>query len=290
MKVTVFNVEHGFCAFMRTPTNHTLLIDCGSTAAFSPPAYLKQHEFSSAAGWGGFKLTDLVITHPHDDHIDDIASLVATCPPAILHRQEYDWEEVKESENGLYDNLDDYTEWQETYNTTPVQFPDYGMKIEHFCLTPDEAKEIDEPKFVNNSSIVTVATVVGSQYQEKFLFGGDMETAGWEALLSKYPAFEAAVKEVDFFIVSHHGHTSGFSQELYNVMGKRPILNIVSIHRNDEHIDTRYSSEKYASGTTFGGADRRCLTTRSDGSITIYVDGSGKFSVSGQNLAYNRAA
>jgi hypothetical protein len=49
MKVTVFNVEHGFCAFIKTPTNHTVLIDCGCTGAFSPALYIDNAELADAA-------------------------------------------------------------------------------------------------------------------------------------------------------------------------------------------------------------------------------------------------
>jgi len=28
MKVMVFDVEHGACAFVKTPTDHAILIDC----------------------------------------------------------------------------------------------------------------------------------------------------------------------------------------------------------------------------------------------------------------------
>ena len=159
------------------------------------------------------------------------------------------------------------------------------MDFSYFFLTPDEAIEIDDEKFINNSSIVTVATVTGSKYTEKFLFGGDMETAGWEALLDKDNGrLRKAVKDTDFFITSHHGHKSGFSEELYKAMGK-PLLNIVSIHRGDEKIDTRYSQEEYAKGIGPENNKRRCLTTRQDGSITVTVSADGKFSVTSEHLA-----
>ena len=63
-----------------------------------------------------------------------------------------------------------------------------------------------------------------------------METAGWNALLKKKENFKISVKDIEFFVVSHHGHLSGFSEALYAAMGKKAILNIVSIHHNDEHI------------------------------------------------------
>jgi len=193
MKMMVFNVEHGACAFVRTPTNYPMLIDCGCTENFSPALYICDNELKTATTWNGYQLTQLIISHPHDDHIADIAVVKEKCPPGLLLRQKYDWEDVKTAEDD-YDNLDTYTNWQEKYNSTPIALPDYGMDIESFWLTPEQAKTIDETKYINNSSIVTLATVKGSKFEEKFLFGGDMETAGWETLLEKNSRFKAAVK------------------------------------------------------------------------------------------------
>lgn len=287
MKLMVFDVEHGACAFIRTPTNHTILIDCGCTEGFSPALYIAKNELPTAAGWNGNKLTQLVVTHPHDDHITEVEAIKKNCPPAFLLRQTYNWEEVKTAENGDYDNLDTYTAWQTSYNQAITQYPELGLKFEWFMLSPAEAKKIDEAKFINNSSIVVIVTVKGTQFEEKFLFGGDMETAGWEALL-KNPRFKEAVKAVKFFIVPHHGHESGFSDALFDAMGSKPWLNIVSIHHNDEHIDPRYSQEAYSVGVEVNGVQRRMLTTRSDGTTTIGVTHEGKYWVECEHLADNQ--
>ena len=77
---------------------------------------------------------------------------------------------------------------------------------------------------------------VYEQAIEGHLFGGEMETAGWDVLLKKNENFKISAKDIDFFVVSHHGHLSGFPEALYAAMGKKAILNIVSIHHNDEHI------------------------------------------------------
>jgi len=87
--------------------------------------------------------------------------------------------------------------------------------------------------------LVVVATVTGTQFSQKLLFGGDMEAAGWDALLAKNNGFRQAVQGTKFFIPSHHGHASGFSQSLFDAMGRKPFINIVSIHNNDEHISKR---------------------------------------------------
>jgi beta-lactamase superfamily II metal-dependent hydrolase len=183
MKVVVFDVEHGASAFIRTPTNYGVLIDCGCTGKFSPALYLAEKELPTIVPWDGHALTKLIVTHPHDDHIGDVETVKEKCPPALLLRQKYDWEDVKTAEAD-YDNLDTYRDWQNTYNTVPVAWPDWGMTIKSFMLSPDEAKAIDETKYINNSSIVTVASFTGTEHQEKFLFGGDMETAGWTTCVS----------------------------------------------------------------------------------------------------------
>lgn len=291
MKVTIFDVEHGFCAFIKTPTGYGRLIDCGCTSTFSPALYIAKHELPSCKSWNGNPLAHLTITHPHNDHIEDIEAVIAKCRPYYTKTQDYDWDEVKNGGDGAYENLDIYSDYINGFSPTSQTDtrPDYGMKISYFYLTPDEAKKIDEEKFVNNSSIVTVMTVIGTKYTEKFLFGGDMETAGWNSLL-KQTGFKEAVKDIDIFVTPHHGHKSGFSEELYAAMGRRPFLNIVSIHRGDEKIDTRYSQEKYAIGIGPDDNKSRCFTTRRDGSITIAVDSDGRFLVSTEHLPQNRKA
>jgi beta-lactamase superfamily II metal-dependent hydrolase len=290
MKVIVFNVEHGACAFLRTPTNHAVLIDCGCTEKFSPTLYLAVNELPTATRWKNYQLTSLTITHPHDDHIEDIDTVTSYCEPAILYRQTYDWEEVKTAEEGDYSNLESYSEWQEKYSAPLTEQPNCGMDIRRFWLSPADAKKVDESKYINNSSMITVATVQGTQYKAKFLFGGDMETAGWDALLNKDANFKEAVKNVNFFIISHHGHCSGFSQSLFNAMQKPPIFNIVSIHHNDDNIDPRYSQEAYASGGQLNGETRRSITTRTDGTITILIADEGTYSITTQHLGDNRRA
>ncbi len=79
MKLTLFNVEHGFCAFIKTPTKFGLMIDCGCTENFSPALYVAHHELSDINTWNGFNLTRLTITHPHDDHIEDIDTVKEHC-------------------------------------------------------------------------------------------------------------------------------------------------------------------------------------------------------------------
>jgi competence protein ComEC len=284
VRIIVFDVQQGFCAFLKSPTNHTLLIDCGRGDEFSPAIYVANNELEDSIGYGGKKLTWMTITHPHDDHIEDISKIEAFCPPGIISRQVYNWKEVKDGD-GDYENLDEYEKFQSTYYQPVLCFPDFGLKVEQFALTPADAKKLNETKFVNNSSIVTIVAYQGSQYSVKFLFGGDIEEDGWQQLL-KREDFKSAVKGVDVYVTSHHGHTSGFSKDLFDLMGT-PIVNIVSAHRKDGSVDARYSTEAYARGFSRGEETRRMLSTRNDGSIFFDVSETGKVTVSTSRLAPN---
>ena len=261
------------------------MLDCGKGKDFSPVKYVLENQLADTVNYQGHIMTQLIVTHPHDDHIEDIDNLKEKLEPAVLSRQGYDWEDVKQPDSEEeYENLDTYAEWQKKY-VYPASPIDWGFEIREFRLSLSEAKELDEAKYVNNSSIVVVVTYKGIKYQEKFLFGGDIETIGWEKLLEN-DEFQKAIKDVNFFVTSHHGHSSGFCSSLFDMMGK-PFLNIVSANRRDKSVDSRYSFEEYARGIEFDGETRRMLSTRNDGTIIFDVDPEGRFSVSTRKLESN---
>ena len=274
LRVIIFNVELGLCAFIKSPTGRTLLIDCGNTSKFSPIKYAVKNELHDVAGEGDYFFTKFILSHPHGDHVDDI-EMLKTYKPRILFRQEdYEWEAVEEanSESGA-EKIDSYKEWQADYKF-PVTNPDWGFNVYHAdYLTPKQAKELEESKMVNNSSIPVVITFKGTQYTQKFLFSGDLEQKGWLGLL-KRESFKNEIKGTTFFITSHHGHTSGFCKEIFDVMGK-PLINIVSTHSGDESVDPAYSKPENAIGIYFGDNIRYMLSTRKDKSICIDVDPTG---------------
>lgn len=279
LRVIVFDVEHGFCAFVKSPTGHTLMIDCGKTENFSPVNYILKNELGGTVTRNGYRLTKLIVTHPHDDHIEDISNLTSKMAPSILQRQRYDWDAIKgpDAGNGEYQNLEHYATWQDKYSEPVTEEPDWGMRIDTFYLTPEEALALDEAKFVNNSSIVAVVSFKGTDFTEKFLFGADVEQDAWDALL-KRSLFRNTIAGTDFFVAPHHGHTSGFSTTLFEAMGK-PFLNFVSVHSRDDNLDLRYSGTDFAKGAQVNGERRNMLSTRNDSSIFVDVDSEGRFCV-----------
>jgi len=286
LRVIVFDVEHGSCAFLRTPSGHGILIDCGRRSAFSPVKYLLQHETSRLTTHLGYTLTELIVSHPHDDHIEDIDNLTRYLPPAMLDRQVYNWDEVKTDPEADYDNLDVYAVWERTYRTLATE-PPLGLTLDKSnYLRPDEARLINESRFINNSSIPVVVSYQGPKYQWKFLFAADLEVDGWQALL-KRRAFREAIYGTDFFVTAHHGHTSGYCKEVFDAFGSRPILNIVSAHKRDESVEPAYSREECAQGWPSAGEARRMLSTRHDGSIVIDILDTDQYRIESTHLEDN---
>jgi hypothetical protein len=52
-RVILFNVQHGFCAFVKSPTGCTVMIDCGKGDEFSPAEYILAHELGDTVPHNG---------------------------------------------------------------------------------------------------------------------------------------------------------------------------------------------------------------------------------------------
>lgn len=275
MRIVLFDVDHGFCAFVKTPTGHSILIDCGKGPNFSPTEYLLKYELNPQAT---NPLTKAVISHPHADHIEDWPAVQTRLRPAILYSVDFNWTLIKTQGGSLVGSgtLDAYVSGKGNYSIRGVADPYFGMSLQHFGLEPNRAHAISASlnSAVNNSSVVTVVTHQGAKYQTKCVFAGDMESEGFMELL-KNSGFRQAIARTDFYFAAHHGHSSGFSTDLFEAMGK-PFLNLISVRHNDESRDGRYSDDDFSAGWPVGGETRKMLSTTCDGSIFIDVDTDGQ--------------
>jgi hypothetical protein len=117
------------------------------------------------------------------------------------------------------------------------------------------------------------------------LFSGDLETAGWRALL-RNPGFVADLRTVTVLVASHHGRANGRCEEVFNIA--RPEIVIFSDDRKqhesqetDAWYRQRVSGIPVLDSRPLGLLPRmrHVLTTRRDGSLTIQVDRSGRYLV-----------
>jgi len=261
VEITVWDVQHGSAAYIKTPNNRHLVVDLGDGENFSPLRTLK--------ALGVKQLDAVVITHPHRDHMDDIPNFRLLTPRTLRTPRQLSESDIRRG-NRVDDAaiVSEYLAIRQEYsypvaagNDTAVPSDFGGVSFQFFS-----AKNCSTAN-LNNHSIVLVVSFANL----KVVIPGDNESPSWNELLLD-PAFVAAVKGADVLVAPHHGRDAGYSAELFEVMGK-PRLVVISDGRfGDTSATDRYS--KQASGWTVydatGASDtRKCVTTRCDGHITV---------------------
>jgi beta-lactamase superfamily II metal-dependent hydrolase len=261
----IFDVEHGACALLTCRTASgaiRLMVDCGHNAStkWYPGTHLRQLGVSS--------LEQLVITNYDEDHVSGYPNLlsqgifidwimrnVSVTPQTIRTLKTEDGMGV--GIETLINTLDAFLP-PGTSSGTPHQFP--GVTYEAFI---NRYPSFDDE---NNLSLVLYLTVHGTS----FLFPGDMETAGFEYLLSTNPRFRTITGQIDVLIASHHGRENGICDSMFSKWNCRP--SIVVISDDYKQYSTQETSAWYGqrcSGVTgFRNQPlRKVLSTRSDGEI-----------------------
>lgn len=265
LKIIIWDVQHGSSSYIRTPNNQHIVIDLGtgsrSDLTFSPLRYLNSH-------WGVKQLDCVVITHPHRDHLDDIFNFDSLSPKVLYRPNHISEASIKKSNRDVdSDIISKYIEISHRYTAAVLSDPLYstnngGVDIQTFV--PTECSESN----INNHSIVTVLSYAGS----KILIPGDNEPVSWKELLQRND-FRSAIKNTNILVAPHHGRDSGFCNELFDYIS--PDLTIIS----DGRLCDTSATERYANKTNGctvcrrngGTAERRCVTTRNDGVVSIEV-------------------
>ena len=283
LKIIIFNVGRGFCAFVKSPNKYSMLIDCACSETFSPILYILKNELSDVQEFKERKLAHFILSHPHDDHLSDQERLISKLPPWIITGMKNDLEDVKDPEvpNEQYVNLNAYAKWRGSYTDPVKEWPDWGMDMSHnFGLSNDAAKKIskDPKQWANNASKPVVIEYGGN----KIFFSGDLMTEAWENLLEK-TSFKGKIQKTKFFVVSHHGLKSGYNKKLYEVF--KPLVNFVSEKKNEEVYNV-YSQEDHAEGILFNGETRYMVSTRT-GSIILELYENGAYRVTQKDFPDN---
>lgn len=253
MRVQIFDVEHGFCAYVVTDSNNVTLVDAGhnTLTGFHPSKYL------SANGCTGIE--QLVVSNYDEDHLSDLPSLVSRPGIQTLARNRSigpdELEKLKRSSGPIAPGMRALLGLMRTYTTDAAPI-DWGGATFTFFSNP-------YPTFTetNDLSLVTFF----DHRDVHIVFPGDLEKASWKALLQR-PAFQSALSRVNLFVASHHGRESGYLPEVFDLC--EPWLVLIS----DEAVKYDTQDVDYAQhskGVRFGSETRYVLTTRADGMITI---------------------
>jgi len=256
MKINIFDVSHGFCAYLVADNGNVVLIDCGHNeeTGFRPSTYL-QH-----SGCTGIEY--LIIQNFDQDHVSDLPNILRLLPVTIFHRNRSVSPEIlanlKRTAGPITPQMQSAIDLHDNY-IYEVTSPPILQNIELRCFCNSFPSFTD----TNNLSLVTFIHYDGMG----IVFPGDLETTGWRALLQN-AEFREHLKRVNIFVASHHGRVTGYCEDVFNFC--HPEVIILSdkeiVHQTQEH-----DYAKHASGISWnnGSETRYVLTTRSDGMITI---------------------
>lgn len=282
MRVTIHNVGHGLCISLIHMSPHSgecraLLWDCGRSDTFRPSQWLPEQ--------GVVIIEHLFVTNYDEDHIKDLPCLRKYMPIASLCRNPtistLQLERLKKKSGPitpamatLLDMMDNCSQsiglsameklgielGNSTYRNISCSIP--GVKIVTFY------NSFKRPLHdTNNISLVTFLYCEVSNKRTCFLIPGDVETAGWYTLLEHHE-FRQRLKDVNIFVASHHGRTTGYCKELFADGLCSPWVVVVSdgpIQFGTQE-DTASTYGRHATGVECNRQHRKVLSTR-DGSI-----------------------
>lgn len=276
MHIGIWDVEHGACAMIRHAIGAQLgrlaMIDSGCTADWRPSTHIRHR-------LGLTRLDYLFITNADQDHMKDLEGLwdegvyVAT-----LHRNKSytgaQLRQIKEKSAPLTNDAERYVALCDQY-IYPVTEP-FDQHMGGITAT---AFWNNYPEFDNTNDL---SMAVFFEYKGfSILFPGDLEKAGWRALLKRQDFVDKLAK-TEIFVASHHGRESGFCPEVFDcctpwavVISDKPIE-----HETQQTVPD-YRAVVRKDGVYVRTTDKRrhVLTTRRDGTIQFTVAADGSFHI-----------
>lgn len=253
--MTVWDVQLGLAIHVKAPNGKYIVIDLGTGTYNTSP--LRKRMWDNIAY--------MVITHPHLDHISDILNFDINAPkilcrPPLLTNEEV-MEGVRQCDRAKFEK---YCQINDRYNS-PVKYDDEnytgnpnnygGLEIQTFSTSL-----CDHSNF-NNFSMITVFQFSGI----KVVVCGDNEKDSFDKLM-KESDFKNAVRSADILVAPHHGRESAYHSEFVSLVNPR-ITIISDTTKSDASAVDKYTQR--SRGWTVRGEERKCLTTRNDGNITV---------------------
>lgn len=273
LELILFRVGHGLSvALIEKPSNYVVLIDLGADIGFTPLKFLSLKR--------RLRADVLYITHPHADHLVDVATALDShfAPHAIHAQTDYDWNDVASREKPECRQI--IRSYQRLLRELPRgNYSGHGS-LTYWCYRPADARRIfGDQKYVNASSLF----IIYKWKDFKIAVAGDHESDVMEHFVDT-KEFAAAAAGADILIAPHHGHTNGFCGTWCAAVGQ-PYVTLISVQERDQHLDPRYSNGAFAKGVHVGEKLRQRLTTRLDGNIVVnmyYQEGKPTWSFSTQ--------
>lgn len=307
----IWDVEHGSAAFIRAGSKNVVL-DCGTNSDFSPIRWI------SGPKYGINTLHYLIISHPHQDHIEDLDNVDEyDLKPNIVNRpkkatplvEEQLKEAREEGDDEYVEDAEYYLNVLDEYSGDPDPPPsdpawvnesddsnwalrsdggDRGVTFHNYS-TRDNTLGSDNFEKLNNLSKVTLINSFGF----KFVSTGDLLPEGIDEIMENSAAM-SDIEDAHVLIAPHHGRDSSYVDEFVDHIN--PDLVVFSDKGGVENTATE-EYRSHAAGYPVldeesGETDTRyVLTTRNDGRIRIQASNeqTWEVSISGQEYAEAKA-
>ena len=263
LRLITWNVQHGSAALVQTPNGQQIALDLGA-GEFSPLQFIKNR-------LGVNQLDKVIVTHPHMDHIEDILNFDLLSPRILMRPRQLTPDDIIGGNKNLGpEAVEIYKKYLEVdgrysgplYDDPSIASNNGGASITHF--SPWQCPKSN----LNNHSIVTVMEYEGV----KILSPGDNEQPSWDELLGDR-AFQESIRGTHVLVAPHHGRESGFHSGLFDHIS--PLITIISDGRTvDTSATNRYSSNTRGWRVQRRNGvyeDRKCVTTRKDGTIEVII-------------------
>lgn len=308
MKVVVFNVGGALSSYIEIG-NIKLMVDVGSGDDFSPvkdflvPLFERrgylQYDYN---GLKKYRISQLIISHPHKDHLSDIQKFDDHIYPFWLTTPNSNSIPKNNPININWNAIDSKDDENVKYLRTKM-LPRRAMPFKVADTTtmslaylyPRSVENSDSLKEDNSYTNDVSLSVFFKGDKYSVFFPGDIQKQAMHELLSDESELsqngrnklKARLKEgVDFLVCPHHGLKSSFSTDLFSCMkdGKTNKLNIVSekpTKKNDtRQVDSRYSTSDYCQGNNNLSTNEGPVYQRKTSNGHIFIDDNGKVSIS----------
>lgn len=274
MILRVWDVEHGACAMFHHLSNgqagRLAMIDSGCTNSWRPSRHIR-YELNRPT------LEYLFITNADQDHMSDLKGMddEEVFVRTFIRNPTYTGQQlaaIKAIGGPLTRDASWYVDACNSFNQPVTEpFDDYmGGITATWFFNP-------YPQFNNTNDLSLVIFIEYAGF--KILFPGDLEVAGWRALLSD-PAFCAHLRGTDVLVASHHGRQSGYCSDVFDHFTPSTVV----ISDKPMQHDTQRTVPDYRRVVREGGVfvrttgkRRHVLTTRRDGWINFTVSGDGSY-------------
>lgn len=278
LRMIVWNVKLGNAVSLHLPNGKLIIFDAGSSSDCSPVQVL--HDKFDV------KIIDaLVITHPHTDHFSDLPNItrLQMGPKVLIRPRDISSQAIREG-NKDQALVEKYIDIDARYNAGVNAVDDiYSSACTGSVVIKQFKTSVYAESNLNNRSLVHIV----SYGSDKILLPGDCTKEAMKYLIENNSEFKTEIAGITIMVAPHHGHEGDYCSELMKEIKGSLMLCLISDGKDKDDVSAVGLYGGAAKGLNFAKAGgqsnlRKCLTTRTDGWIDVYVKLDGGLSIKTQ--------